>query len=248
MFISKISGVQRGRLSPSFFLLTYHSTFQSQRYKKLSSQARNLWPGQETDEMVSLKDVQGRIYSFKSKTELLKLGIIVPDIPDIARRHKVLVLCTVPSKKHYVRVMTVSFWYRGDTGTNPFCDQITSKLKNIGDYVPISPTPKKGFPIQIQLANNWVWSRGQTVPYLTILSVNSYLKIDSYYEVPIQMLKEFVDNLGYQMMIYTRHRGGLGELRNHIQCRDKVRRTEELCRAMEKQTLEEDGVWSDLYS
>ena len=56
------------------------------------------------------------------------------------------------------------------------------------------------------------------------------------------MLDEVVENLGYQMMMYTRRRGGLGELRDHIQRRDHIRKVEEFRQALEKQTLEGDGV------
>ena len=58
--------------------------------------------------MVSPKLVQGRIYSFKSKSELQQLGIELPDVPDVVRGHMVLVLGIVPSKKDYVTIMTVS--------------------------------------------------------------------------------------------------------------------------------------------
>lgn len=58
--------------------------------------------------MVRLKDVQGRIYRFKSKSECLDLGILTPDVPDIVRYHMVLVLGLAPGKRDYVQVMTVS--------------------------------------------------------------------------------------------------------------------------------------------
>ena len=50
--------------------------------------------------MVRLKDIQGRIYRFKSDSERLKLGILTPVIPDIVR-HMVLVLDVVPAQKDY---------------------------------------------------------------------------------------------------------------------------------------------------
>jgi hypothetical protein len=58
--------------------------------------------------MVRLKDVQGRIYRFKSESECLKLGILTPVIQDIVRCHMVLVLDVVPAKKDYAKIMTVS--------------------------------------------------------------------------------------------------------------------------------------------
>jgi hypothetical protein len=53
------------------------------------------------------KDVQGRIYRFKSDSERLKLGILTPVIPDLVRCHMVLVLDIVPAKNNYVKIMTV---------------------------------------------------------------------------------------------------------------------------------------------
>jgi len=58
--------------------------------------------------MVRSKDVQGRIYRFKSDSECKELGIVTPVIPDIVRRHMVLVLDIVPGKMDYVKIMTVS--------------------------------------------------------------------------------------------------------------------------------------------
>ena len=69
-----------------------------------------------------------------------------------------------------------------------------------------------------------------------------YLKIDSYYEVPIQILVEARDCLDNPLMIWPKHRGGLGELRVHVRLRDQIREEEKLCRMMEKLSLEEDGI------
>ncbi len=58
--------------------------------------------------MVPLKDVQGRVYKFKSNSESLGLGIPTPLLPDKVRGHMVLVLDSVPGKLDYIKVMTVS--------------------------------------------------------------------------------------------------------------------------------------------
>ncbi|KAH8745738.1 hypothetical protein F5882DRAFT_471563 [Hyaloscypha sp. PMI_1271] len=84
--------------------------------------------------MVLLRDVQGRVYNFKSRSECLGLGMLPLGVTDVVRSHMVLVLEIVPGKLDYVKVMT-----------------ITSMRKDQGDYVPISPTPKKGFAIQLRL-------------------------------------------------------------------------------------------------
>jgi hypothetical protein len=54
-----------------------------------------------------LKDIQGRIYHFKSKTECAGLGILYPVIPNIVRYHMILILDIMPGKD-YVKFMTVS--------------------------------------------------------------------------------------------------------------------------------------------
>jgi hypothetical protein len=58
--------------------------------------------------MVVLKDVQGRVYKFKSNSECLGLGIPTPLLQDKVRGHMVLVIGIVPEKLDYVKVMTVS--------------------------------------------------------------------------------------------------------------------------------------------
>lgn len=58
--------------------------------------------------MVSLKDVQGRIYKFKSKSECFSLGMPALDVANVVRNHKVLVLDIVRGKLDHVKVMTVS--------------------------------------------------------------------------------------------------------------------------------------------
>lgn len=58
--------------------------------------------------MVLRRDVQGRFYKFKSKSECLGLGMLTLDVTDDVRSHMVLVLDIVPGKLDYVKVMTVS--------------------------------------------------------------------------------------------------------------------------------------------
>jgi hypothetical protein len=58
--------------------------------------------------MVLLRDVQGRVYKFKSRSEYLGLGMLSLDVTDVVRSHMVLVLDIVPGKLDYVKVMTVS--------------------------------------------------------------------------------------------------------------------------------------------
>jgi hypothetical protein len=111
-----------------------------------------------------------------------------------------------------------------------------------GDYVPISPTPKKGFAIQLRLRNHLGLNYRDIVLFITTLPKYSYLRIDSYYEVPIQILVEARDCLDKPLMIWPKHRGGLGELRAHVRRRDQIREEEKLYRMMEKSSLEEDGV------
>ena len=58
--------------------------------------------------MVRLKDVQGKIYKFKSTTECLALGIPTPVLPDKVRGHMVLIFSIIPERLGYVKVVTVS--------------------------------------------------------------------------------------------------------------------------------------------
>jgi len=60
------------------------------------------------NKMVPLKDVQGRVYKFKSRSQCLGLGMPTLDVTDVVRSHMVLVLDIVPRKLDYVKVMTVS--------------------------------------------------------------------------------------------------------------------------------------------
>ncbi|KAL2071831.1 hypothetical protein VTL71DRAFT_13066 [Oculimacula yallundae] len=171
--------------------------------------------------MVSLKGVQGRIYRFKTKSEYMELGIPIPVIESIVRCHMVLVLDVVRTKRDYVKIMT-----------------ITSSLRDDGEYIPISPTPKKNYPIQIRLRNQLIGNYHYTAVRIPMLPLYSYLKIDSYYEVPIQMLDEVVDSYDEALMICAKHRGGLAELRDHIRRRDQDRESNELAYLMEATSLE----------
>jgi hypothetical protein len=56
--------------------------------------------------MVQLEDVQGRVYTLKSKSACLASGILTPVDPDIVRGH--IVLGVVPRKMDHVKIMTVS--------------------------------------------------------------------------------------------------------------------------------------------
>lgn len=60
------------------------------------------------NKMVRPKDVQGKIYRFKSTSECFALGIPPPVLPDNVRGHMVLVLGIIPGKLGYVKLMTVS--------------------------------------------------------------------------------------------------------------------------------------------
>jgi hypothetical protein len=57
--------------------------------------------------MVSLTDVQGRIYHFKRKREYSDLGLPPLNVEDKIRTHMVLVLDIVPGQLDFVKVMTV---------------------------------------------------------------------------------------------------------------------------------------------
>lgn len=58
--------------------------------------------------MVPRKEVEGKIFKFKSRPECFDLGLPTLDVPDVVRRHLVLVLNIVPGKWDTVKIMTVS--------------------------------------------------------------------------------------------------------------------------------------------
>ena len=68
--------------------------------------------------MVRLKDVQGKIYKFKSTSECFGLDTPTLDLTDVVRSHLVLVLNVVSKKLDYVKVMTVSTYGRNRSVSN----------------------------------------------------------------------------------------------------------------------------------
>jgi hypothetical protein len=83
-------------------------------------------------------DAPGRVYTFKSNPECSSLGLPTPVLPGKVHDHIVLVVEIVPRKPGCVTVMTVSAQTFVKTSANSL--QITSMLKDDGDYVSISPT------------------------------------------------------------------------------------------------------------
>ncbi len=60
------------------------------------------------------------------------------------------------------------------------------------------------------------------------------------------MLVEEPDRLGNPLMICSKRRGGMGELRDFVWRRDLIREQEKLYRTREKGE-EEDSFWQDLF-
>ncbi|KAF7923475.1 uncharacterized protein EAE97_010913 [Botrytis byssoidea] len=170
--------------------------------------------------MVQPQLVQGKIYSFVPDSELNHLGITLDDnVAKIVRKHMVICLGIVRGRPNHVKVMT-----------------ITSTVKDGHEYVPIAPTPKKPYPIQIQLRNSSGYSCGQWVRQFTTLHLDSYLKIDACYEVPIQALEQVLDCYGNPLSIRPgRGAGGLPQLNDYIRRRDSIREIKKTYREMEKQ-------------
>ncbi|KAF7910460.1 hypothetical protein BELL_0072g00120 [Botrytis elliptica] len=170
--------------------------------------------------MIHPQQIQGKIYTFIPDSEIYHLGITLDDnIEKIVRKHMVICLGIVHGRPNYVKVMT-----------------ITSTVKDDHEYVPIAPTPKRPYPIQIQLRNSSGYSRGQWVRRFTALRLDSYLKIDACYEVPIQALEQVFDCYGNPLSIRPgRGLGGLPQLNDYIRRRDSIREMEKTYRDMEKQ-------------
>ncbi|KAJ5383502.1 hypothetical protein N7517_001413 [Penicillium concentricum] len=102
---------------------------------------------------------------------------------------------------------------------------ITSTLDDGGDYVPISPTRKERYPIQLRL-RNYPDRNSEQILIISQLEKYSYLKIDECYEVPLQMLLKHRDDYGNHYMILRKRRGGLAQLQDHIRKRDLAREAE----------------------
>lgn len=68
------------------------------------------------------------------------------------------------------------------------------------------------------------------------LPKRSYLKIDSYYEVPIQMLVDVRDHFDKPFMVMSNGQGSLRQLHDYIRRRDSIRKQEEIYRETEKES------------
>ncbi|KAF2422739.1 hypothetical protein EJ08DRAFT_653036, partial [Tothia fuscella] len=149
--------------------------------------------------MKQRNNVEGRVYRFRSKTEREELLVELPmEVTEIVRAHMILVLDWVPGRNDYVKVMT-----------------ITSKNHD-GEYLPISPTPKKPYPFQLNFANplpEFLWT-GKLMRF-TWLPLLSYLKVDASYDVPISALEEVADEYGNQIMLRLRQ-GGIRQLQHYV--------------------------------
>merc|ERR1711964_524841 len=97
-------------------------------------------------------------------------------------------------------------------------------------------TPKKGYTIQLQLRNYLVWHNEGEGRYFQRFTKHSYLKIDSYYEVPTQMLVDVKDHFDNPFMATSKGQGGLRQLRDYVRRRDSICEQEALYRATEKET------------
>lgn len=57
----------------------------------------------------------------------------------------------------------------------------------------------------------------------------------------MQVLIECTDRYDNPLMIWPKHQGGLGELRNHVRYQDSIREKEKKYYTVKKQGEEEDG-------
>ena len=66
--------------------------------------------------------------------------------------------------------------------------------------------------------------------FVTTLPKYSYLKTNSYYKLPIKLLVDAREYLGNPLIVWPKHHGGLGELRDHVRCCDLICGQEKLYR------------------
>jgi len=83
----------------------------------------------------------------------------------------------------------------------------------------------------------------------TALRLFSYLKIDSHYEVPLDILKGEVDRFGCQLMLCLKHQGGIRHLRSYLIRGDRSRGHPpdivELAHTFEQQSLQGSNLVAD---
>ena len=126
------------------------------------------------------------------------------------------VLDCFPERKGHVEVMTVrsNISNHGKISHNILL--IISK-NHKGDYLPIVPTPKKPYPLQLNFINPLPeFVRLGKLMRFSRLPLLSYLKVGISYEIPIRALKEIVDGSSNQFMVRLKHRGGIRQLQHHV--------------------------------
>lgn len=86
-----------------------------------------------------------------------------------------------------------------------------SHPKSPGTYLPISPTPKKRYPLQLQLCKN---RNDQSELLITCLPGrgDKYLRVDEKWEVQMNILEGLVDGIGDEIRVRMKRRGRMGEL------------------------------------
>jgi hypothetical protein len=98
-------------------------------------------------------------------------------------------------------------------------------IGNTAASIPQSPQHRRGaLQFNFDFETTTGWYCGDAVLFLTTLPKYLYLKIDSYYEVPTQVLAEAKDKSANLVMVRPKHQGGLGELRDHLGQRSRVKR------------------------
>ncbi|KAF2730859.1 hypothetical protein EJ04DRAFT_29673 [Polyplosphaeria fusca] len=144
--------------------------------------------------------VEGRVYRFRSETECEELRLTLSnEITKVIRQHMVLALGRVPERPGYVEVMTV-----------------TTKDQS-GQNLPISPTPKRHYPLQLRFINPLPENVfGGTLMRFTTLPKLSYLRVDKSYEVPLSALEDVIDGYGNQPMLRLKGHGGIRHLLQHL--------------------------------
>lgn len=120
--------------------------------------------------MVRLEDVQGRVYTLKSKSACCASGILTPVDPDVVRGHMVLVLDVVPEKRDHVKIMTVSVKWSDYHLLTPLDYLDFEERRRLCSYL---PNTKKGFAIQLRLRNHLGLNHREIVLFITTLPTKS---------------------------------------------------------------------------
>ncbi|KAL2063705.1 hypothetical protein VTL71DRAFT_5510 [Oculimacula yallundae] len=176
--------------------------------------------------MVHRNEVIGRIYTFNPNMTAAEKNKIPPHI----RRRFVLVLDTVPGREGYVKIL----------GITPYVSPSYT-------YIPIAPTPKSTYPMQLLLRKNYTFSQLKHGEFVNVKAPGNpelYVRVDESFEVEVGVLVGVRDKMGDDVAVRRRKRRGMGEFGMWLKGweREKARKVEDRRGDVVGEKLEGDEV------